>query len=143
MRVDVDVVELPADGPAALNRAGAAHVPGALSPLEHRDPERACVATPRGRRQSKVAAMKIRTGFDIAFTLSQPTPMILMLSVHPARIEDLLTPQAIRFDPPVEAREYRDVFDNICHRIVAPPGQLTIAADFTVQDSGQPDPVVP
>ena len=87
--------------------------------------------------------MKIRTGFDIAFTLSQPTPMILMLSVHPARIGDLLTPQAIRFDPPVEAREYRDVFDNICHRIVAPPGQLTIAADFTVQDSGQPDPVVP
>jgi len=87
--------------------------------------------------------MKIRTGFDIAFTLSQPTPMILMLSVHPARTGDVLTPQAIRFDPPVEAREYRDVFDNICHRIVAPPGQLTIAADFTVQDSGQPDPVVP
>ena len=66
-----------------------------------------------------------------------------MLSVHPARTGDVLTPQAIRFDPPVEAREYRDVFDNICHRIVAPPGQLTIAADFTVQDSGQPDPVVP
>ncbi|MEE7450295.1 transglutaminase [Methylobacterium radiotolerans] len=87
--------------------------------------------------------MKIRTGFDIAFTLSQPTPMILMLSVHPARLGDLLTPQAIRFDPPLQAREYRDIFDNICHRIVAPPGQLTIAADFTVQDSGQPDPVVP
>ncbi|MGU3474935.1 transglutaminase-like domain-containing protein [Methylobacterium sp. D48H] len=87
--------------------------------------------------------MKIRTGFDIAFTLSQPTPMILMLSVHPSRIDDVLTPHAIGFDPPLEARTYRDGFDNICHRIVAPPGQLTIAADFTVEDSGEPDPVVP
>ena len=87
--------------------------------------------------------MKIRTGFDIAFTLSQPTPMILMLSVHPSRTADLLTPQVIVFDPPLEAREYRDGFGNICHRLVVPPGQFTVSADFTVQDSGQPDPVVP
>ena len=87
--------------------------------------------------------MKIRTGFDIAFTLSQPTPMILMLSVHPSRLGDVLTPQVITFDPPLEAREYRDGFDNICHRLVVPPGQVTISADFTVADSGTPDPVVP
>ena len=83
--------------------------------------------------------MKIRTGFDIAFTLSQPTPMILMLSVHPSRLGDVLTPQVITFDPPLEAREYRDGFDNICHRLVVPPGQVTISADFTVADSGTPD----
>jgi hypothetical protein len=27
--------------------------------------------------------MKIRAGYDIAFTVSQPTPIILMLKVHP------------------------------------------------------------
>ena len=87
--------------------------------------------------------MKIRTGFDIAFEMAQPTPMILTLSVHPSRMPDVLTPHVITFDPPIPAREYRDGFDNICHRVLAPPGLLTISADFTVQDSGLPDPVVP
>lgn len=87
--------------------------------------------------------MKIRTGFDIAFTMTQPTPMILMLSVHPSRMPDVLTPHVITFDPPLQAHEYRDTFDNICHRIVAPPGQLTVSADFTVADSGEPDVVEP
>ncbi|KAB1074915.1 transglutaminase-like domain-containing protein [Methylobacterium planeticum] len=86
--------------------------------------------------------MKIRTGFDIAFEAPQPTPMILALSLHPSRLPDLLTPQTIRFDPPVACAEFRDGFDNICTRIVAPPGLLTISADFVVQDSGLPDPVV-
>jgi transglutaminase-like putative cysteine protease len=87
--------------------------------------------------------MKIRTGFDIAFTLAQPTPMILMLTVHPSRMADVLTPHVITFDPPVETHEYRDAYDNICHRIIAPPGQLTLSMDVTVGDSGLPDPVVP
>ncbi|MGH1571686.1 transglutaminase-like domain-containing protein [Methylobacterium sp. P31] len=87
--------------------------------------------------------MKIKTGFDIAFTLSQPTPMVLMLSVHPSRMNDVLTPHVLGFDPPVPVREYRDVYDNICHRIVAPPGLLTISADVTVQDSGLPDAIEP
>ncbi|MCJ2137404.1 transglutaminase family protein, partial [Methylobacterium sp. J-026] len=87
--------------------------------------------------------MKIKTGFDIAFTMSQPTPMILMLTVHPSRMPDVLTPHVITFDPPIPARAYQDVFDNTCHRILAPPGQLTVSADITVQDSGLPDPVVP
>ncbi|MCJ2086504.1 transglutaminase family protein, partial [Methylobacterium sp. E-005] len=87
--------------------------------------------------------MKIKTGFDIAFTMSQPTPMILMLSVHPSRMPDVLTPHVISFDPPLQAHEYRDTFDNICHRIVAPPGQLTVSADFTVADSGAPDVIEP
>ena len=87
--------------------------------------------------------MKIRTGFDIAFESVQPTPMILMLSVHPSRMPDLLSPHVIGFDPPIPAQEYRDLFGNICHRIVTPPGNLTISADFTVQDSGEPDAYAP
>ncbi|MGV7029884.1 transglutaminase domain-containing protein [Methylobacterium symbioticum] len=87
--------------------------------------------------------MKIRAGFNIAFDAAQATPMILMLSVHPSRMPDVLTPHVIRFDPPIEAHEYQDLFGNLCHRIVMPPGPLTISADFTVQDSGEPDLVVP
>ena len=87
--------------------------------------------------------MKIRTGFAIAFEAPQPTPMILALSVHPSRMPDVLTPHLLRFDPPIPSREFRDGFDNICTRIVTPPGRLTISADFTVQDSGLPDDVAP
>ena len=36
--------------------------------------------------------MKIRAGYDIAFTVSQATPIILMLKVHSTRANDLLTP---------------------------------------------------
>lgn len=66
--------------------------------------------------------MKIRIGFDITFESPQPTPMILMLNVHPSRASDLLTPEILTFDPPTPVRVYRDDFDNICTRIVAPPG---------------------
>ncbi|MCZ3222497.1 hypothetical protein NYZ55_20460, partial [Acinetobacter baumannii] len=69
--------------------------------------------------------------------------MILMLSVHPSRMADLLTPQVINFDPWIPAHAYRDVYDNVCHRIVAPPGLLTISADFTLQDSGLLDEYAP
>ncbi len=87
--------------------------------------------------------MKIRTGFDIAFDSGQATPMILMLSVHPSRMPDVLTPHVIRLDPPVPVHEYRDRFDNICHRILAPPGRIAMSASFVVQDSGLPDAYAP
>ncbi|WP_336485487.1 transglutaminase-like domain-containing protein [Methylobacterium nigriterrae] len=87
--------------------------------------------------------MKIRTGFDIAFNAPQATPMILALSVHPSRMHDVLTPHTIRFDPPIPSRDFRDSFDNVCTRIVTPPGLLTISADFVIEDSGKPDAVAP
>ena len=87
--------------------------------------------------------MKIRTGFEISFESTQPTPMLLMVSVHPSRLQDLVTPQAIAFDPPIPSRDYRDGFGNVCTRLVAPAGRLTLSADFVVADSGRPDPVTP
>ncbi len=85
----------------------------------------------------------IRQGFTIGYDCPQPVPMVLMLSIHPSREKDLLTPHAIKFDPAVEARRYVDGFGNVCHRIIAPQGPLTISTLFEIQDSGQPDLVVP
>lgn len=87
--------------------------------------------------------MKIRTGFEISYESSQPTPMVLMLSIHPSRFHDLLTPQLISFDPPTPFSDYRDGFGNVCTRIVTPPGRLTISTDFVISDSGEPDSIVP
>ena len=45
--------------------------------------------------------------------------------------------------PSVSWREYRDGFENICTRIVAPAGSIAFRTNFYIQDSGQPDAVMP
>ncbi|MBV9859365.1 MAG: transglutaminase family protein [Alphaproteobacteria bacterium] len=85
--------------------------------------------------------MKIRIGYDIAYECLQPTPMLLMLSVHPSRLPDLSTPHRMLFDPPVAASDYRDGFGNTVTRILAPEGRIRIALDAAISDTGIPDPV--
>ena len=87
--------------------------------------------------------MKIRIGYDLAFTSSMPTPAILMLSVHPSRLEDLSAPQQIVFDPPIPSQTYTDHFGNICTRIGMPFGTLAVSSHNVVCDSGLPDAVEP
>ena len=87
--------------------------------------------------------MHIRAGYEIVYECAQPTPMMLVLNVHPSRSASLLSPDRIQFSEPIAATEYRDSFGNACTRIVAPAGRLTIANEFTVQDSGEPDETAP
>jgi transglutaminase-like putative cysteine protease len=87
--------------------------------------------------------MKIRAGYEISHECPQPTPMILMLSVHPSRLPDLAGSHRIVFDPPVAARDYTDTFGNTCTRVLAPPGRFTVATDFVIGDPGTPDVVEP
>ena len=77
--------------------------------------------------------IRIQAGFTITYDCPQPVPMLLLLSVHPSREADLLTPQVIKFEPEIEVRRYNDDFGNICHRIVAPNGPLVISTLFEVQ----------
>lgn len=87
--------------------------------------------------------MKIRAGYQIAYECPQPTPMILMLSVHPSRAGDLITADGPALDPAIAANVYRDGFGNVCHVVHAPAGRLTLSADFLIADSGRPDDVAP
>ena len=88
--------------------------------------------------------MQIRAGYELVYDCPQPTPMLLMLSVHPVgAFGDPLTPHEMSFDPPIDATHYRDGFNNVCTRIVAPSGCLTISSEFIVGDPGTPDVVVP
>jgi transglutaminase-like putative cysteine protease len=101
-------------------------------------PERACGPAPQ-----QVGTMQIRAGYQVAYDCPRQTPMLLMLSVHPSRTVDLATPHHLVFDQPVNARDYRDVFGNICTRIVAPTGRTTISTNFVINDPGTPDIVEP
>ena len=87
--------------------------------------------------------MHIRTGFTIGFDTFGPTPMNLLLHVQPERRPDLVTPEVITFDPPVPAHQHVDAFGNVSTRIVAPGGRITMTADFTIADTGEPDVVEP
>jgi transglutaminase-like putative cysteine protease len=87
--------------------------------------------------------MHIRAGYEIAFRTLQPTPMILMLAVHPSRDRDLLTKDEVRSVPSVPMRQYRDGFGNKCTRVVAPVGLTEFRSDLIVWDSGLPDEVAP
>ena len=83
--------------------------------------------------------MKIRAGFTLGYQCPQPTPMLLVLNIHPSRRIDLLTDQVLSFDRPMDAWTYIDSFGNACTRIVAPPGLTTISTAFDIYDSGLPD----
>jgi len=83
--------------------------------------------------------MQIKAGYEIEYECPQPTPKLLVLSIHPSRFPDLSTPHVIQFDPPIPSKNYEDGFGNICTRIVAPAGRLKIFADFQIGDTGLPD----
>jgi transglutaminase-like putative cysteine protease len=86
--------------------------------------------------------MLIRAGYELAYDCVAPTPMLLMVHVHPSRMADLKTPEALTTEPALPLKTYLDGFGNICTRVTAPPGRFTIRNDFVVEDSGLPDRIV-
>jgi transglutaminase-like putative cysteine protease len=87
--------------------------------------------------------MKIRIGFELVYEFAQKTSVVLMLNVHPSRAPDLIQPDHIQVTPAVPLTRYRDAFDNICTRLIAPQGQLRVFTDAVIADSGLPDPIEP
>jgi transglutaminase-like putative cysteine protease len=85
--------------------------------------------------------MLIRIGYDIIFDLPAPTPMLLLLYVHPSRVYHLRDPEILQIEPWVPIERFTDAFGNTCGRIVAQPGQLRLYRDGLIEDDGQPDPV--
>jgi transglutaminase-like putative cysteine protease len=87
--------------------------------------------------------MRIRLGYELRYTFTQPTPIILTLNIHHTRAADVIEPDLLHTDPVIPTRAYRDGFGNWCTRLVAPAGRLRIWSDALVNDSGQPDVFAP
>jgi transglutaminase-like putative cysteine protease len=85
--------------------------------------------------------MILRAGYSLAYECPATVDMLLMVNVHRSRIPDLLGPSPVIFSQGVVPRTYDDRYGNICTRITAPPGLLTINTDFLIRDSGLPDEV--
>lgn len=87
--------------------------------------------------------MRIRIGYDLAFSSSMPTPTILMLSVHPSRLKDLSALDRVVFDPQIPSQTHTDHYGNLCTRILMPPGIRAVSNRNVVYDGGLPDAVEP
>jgi len=83
--------------------------------------------------------MIIKIGFDIQFEIPAPTPMILMLYVHPSRQADLRAPEKIVAEPDVPLTDFTDLYGNRCARVLAPSGEIRFSLETFIEDSGQPD----
>jgi hypothetical protein len=87
--------------------------------------------------------MKIRAGSENSYECSQPTSMILTVSVYPSRTPDLLSSDRMRLDPIVPVNTYHDSVGDFCHVIRAPVGRLAVSTGFLIRDNGEPDPIAP
>jgi transglutaminase-like putative cysteine protease len=87
--------------------------------------------------------MEIKVGFEIAYAAEQPTPMVIMLCIHPSRRADIIGTETIVTEPDRPIGFYRDSFGNICGRLVAPAGGVMLRGSARVRDSRLPEPVVP
>jgi hypothetical protein len=48
------------------------------------------IPCPHRGHQRKDIIVQIRVGYEISYDTPQPTPMLLMLNVHPSRMGDML-----------------------------------------------------
>jgi len=83
--------------------------------------------------------MQIRIGYDLTFDVPRPTPMQLMLSVHPESAPALKMPERIAIEPATQVETFVDWFGNRASRILAPAGTVRIRYDNVVADSGRPE----
>src|SRR5512141_3363194 len=61
----------------------------------------------------------------------------------PVAPADIIGTESIVADPNVSIGFYYDSFGNICGRLVAPAGGVTLRGSALVRDSGLPDAIVP
>ena len=87
--------------------------------------------------------MRTSVGYELIYSLPQPTPMILMVTVHYSRAADMIVADQLTTEPPVPATTFRDGFGKLCTRIVAPAGRIRLRSAGLLRDTGLLDPVVP
>lgn len=85
--------------------------------------------------------MHVRVGYELIYDVPQPTPMVLMLTMHHSIAPNIVVPDHLVTDPQIPVETYRDGFGNWCSRIVAPKGRTRLRSDAIVRCTGEPDVV--
>ena len=79
--------------------------------------------------------MWLRTSCNLAFTVSIPTPFILMLRPR-SGAQQWVARETYTLKPSVPVTEFTDSYGNLCQRLIAPPGEFSIrtSADVMTAD---------
>lgn len=85
--------------------------------------------------------MLIRYGYEMTFSVPQPTLMVCLLDAHREQSRLLRYETPMMTSPAIPSTSYTDLYGNNVRRFVAPAGDLTISADAIIEDSGLPEPV--
>jgi len=83
--------------------------------------------------------MLIRVGFEAAFEFEKPTPVVLMMHVHPSRASTIRRAEYLSVAPQAAISDYVDLYGNRCSRAVVQAGHVTFRNNAVVEDDGQPD----
>ncbi|HET6387859.1 transglutaminase family protein [Hyphomicrobium sp.] len=82
--------------------------------------------------------MLIHVGYDIGLQLHAPTPLLLLLDVHPSRRRDIVY-EDVRNEPDIPVEHGLDLYGNRTQRLIAQPGSLKLSYRAVVRDSGVPE----
>ncbi len=87
--------------------------------------------------------MLIHVGHEIVFDFPAPTPVVVMLYLHPSRDATVTKPECLEVEPAVPVWQFIDSYGNRCGRVLAPAGRVVFRNDAIVSDCGLPDLQVP
>ncbi|MBE0585534.1 MAG: transglutaminase family protein [Desulfofustis sp.] len=82
--------------------------------------------------------MKLRTSCTLLFDISVATPFVLMLRPR-SGAQQWVSHDELTIVPDIVVSEFTDSYGNLCQRLVAPPGPLSIYSEATVQTIGNMD----
>ncbi|WP_145109052.1 transglutaminase-like domain-containing protein [Cereibacter sediminicola] len=84
--------------------------------------------------------MLIRFGYEVSVNCAGDTPMNCLLDIRDEHRPQLRSAEVVTTEPEVPMTLHRDMFGNICRRLVVPAGDFTIRGDGVIEDPGHPDP---
>lgn len=82
--------------------------------------------------------MWLRTSCEMKFHIAVNTPFILMLRLR-SGAQQWVAKDEFRLIPNIPAYEFIDNYGNLCHRLIAPPGDFSIFSSSDVMTAAQMD----
>ena len=82
--------------------------------------------------------MWLRTSCTLKFILANPTPFIFMLRPR-SGAQQWVARECYTISPPVQPIEFTDSYGNLCQRLIAPPGEFSIATSADVMTADEID----
>ncbi|WP_019530473.1 transglutaminase domain-containing protein [Dasania marina] len=82
--------------------------------------------------------MWLRTSCELNFVIHQPTPFVFMLRPR-SGVQQWVAREEYAITPHYQASEFTDIYGNLCQRLIADPGNLTVRTSADIMTSAQLD----